>query len=104
MNTLIRWKVRLNNPAAIVPGHTINEDNDGQRPVGLALHYPGRPEVGIANARLMTAAPELFTTLKRLEPLIAHHADMTAHLCNNPFKAQLKLIRAAIAKVEGGKP
>ena len=87
------WKAHFNVPTAAIPGHIIKKDDNVKTPIALLWEgggTKGKPEQ-IANAHLITAAPELLAALK--------YIDETLQL--DPFSQCGTLAAQAIAKAEG---
>lgn len=69
------WKAVLNTSPAAIPGHLIKTNDSVERPIAALWEgggTRGKPEQ-IANAQLISAAPELYEALVWLISSIPHH-------------------------------
>lgn len=99
------WAAQINNPLAVLPGHTIKSARSPYLPVGIVHAHNGTagPAEGIANAKLMAAAPDLLKAAEKAlqiaENWIHDQLDGTSSL--KGALAQLKSVRQAITKAKG---
>lgn len=62
------WKAHLNVPSAMIPGHIVKADHGAEFPIASIWEGGGTHGKGlqIANARLIAAAPSLYTFLQKI--------------------------------------
>jgi hypothetical protein len=91
------WKTDFNNPFATIEGHIIKQDDDVERPIASIPKGGGTNGIQSqeANARLMTAAPELLEALEETVALLENH--LPGHLLDK----QMAAIKKAIGEKDG---
>ena len=98
------WAAHLNAPLAAIPGHIIKTEDDPNTPVALVWEgggSHGKP-TQIANAHLISAAPDLYEALKEfLDVWESGDANDNSKRAGARRGKMLDASRAAIAKAEG---
>lgn len=103
------WRAVLNTPPAAIPGHLIKTDDSVERPIAALWEgggTRGKPEQ-IANAQLISAAPELYEALELANEHFQHsphtrtgEGGVTEH---EPRNCTRCIIDAALKKARGEK-